>query len=294
MTKLILTLFLLAALPLRGDLAEVKERGVLRHIGVYHSNFVTEGNIGFDTELIKLFAQYLGVEYKHIPSEWSTIIPDLSGKIVKVSGNNITITGTTEIKGDIAANGMAILQWRKKIINFSSPLLPTKMVLIAAAQSKLRPIKPTGNMISDIISVQDAILGSTIIGIKDSATDPHLYALETGGGKVIGVEALHSDMAPAVIGGHCDFAILDFGDALRTMQNYPGKIKIIGPISSILEIGCAFHKESTELLNAFNTFIEKGKQNGSYYQLVKKYFPGITGVFPDFFNKNILTESHAP
>ncbi len=52
------------------DLHEVKEAGVLRHIGIPYANFVmispADGKLnesGFDVDIIRGFALYLGVEY---------------------------------------------------------------------------------------------------------------------------------------------------------------------------------------------------------------------------------------
>ena len=45
------------------DLPEIKERGVLRHLGVPYANFVTGTGDGLDVELVKLFTQNLGIKY---------------------------------------------------------------------------------------------------------------------------------------------------------------------------------------------------------------------------------------
>lgn len=47
-----------------GDLREIREAGVLRHLGIPYANFVTGSGDGLDVELIQLFARHLGVAYQ--------------------------------------------------------------------------------------------------------------------------------------------------------------------------------------------------------------------------------------
>ena len=51
----LLTFFSTSALR-AADLQEVKQRGVLRHLGIPYANFVTGSGDGLDVELVKLFA----------------------------------------------------------------------------------------------------------------------------------------------------------------------------------------------------------------------------------------------
>jgi ABC-type amino acid transport substrate-binding protein len=48
-------------------------------------------------------------------------------------------------------------------------------------------------------------------------------------------------------------------------------------------MGCAFAKTSPLLLDAFNRFFKKFKQDDAYLNLVGKYYPAIFGYYPDFF-----------
>ena len=44
------------------DLKQIKERGVIRHLGVPYANFVTGAGDGLDVEIIKLYAEEIGVK----------------------------------------------------------------------------------------------------------------------------------------------------------------------------------------------------------------------------------------
>ncbi|MDZ7596970.1 MAG: transporter substrate-binding domain-containing protein [Desulfobacterales bacterium] len=63
-----------------GDLDAVIQAGKLRHIGVHYANFVISANAGLDVELVRAFAEHLGVQYEFVASSWSQIIADLSGQ----------------------------------------------------------------------------------------------------------------------------------------------------------------------------------------------------------------------
>jgi len=124
-----------------GDLDDLKERGVLRHLGIPYANFVTGSGDGMEVELTRKFAEHLGVKYEFVKTEWGTIVQDLTGKVVKPKGADIEIIGDAPVKGDIIANGFTILPWREKAVNFSLPTFPSQIWLIARADSKIRPIK---------------------------------------------------------------------------------------------------------------------------------------------------------
>ncbi|MCF8109822.1 MAG: hypothetical protein K9J81_12635 [Desulfohalobiaceae bacterium] len=76
MSCLLLCLWLVAPGYASG-LDEVKKSGVLRHLGVPYAHFVTGSGDGLDVELMRLFADRLGVSYEYVETTWSEAIrPD--------------------------------------------------------------------------------------------------------------------------------------------------------------------------------------------------------------------------
>ena len=69
------------------------------------------------------------------------------------------------------------------------------------------------------------------------------------------------------------------------MPKWPGKFKVIGPISEDQILAAAFPKDSPHLRDAFNEYLRKIKADGTYDKLVDKYYPAIRQYFPDFFKK---------
>ncbi|MFZ5452472.1 MAG: transporter substrate-binding domain-containing protein [Thermodesulfobacteriota bacterium] len=270
---------------LAADLDEVKQRGVLRHLGIPYANFVTGSGDGLDVELVKLFAQYLGVKYEYIEASWENVIGDLTGKKVKGKGNNIEVIGEAPIKGDLIANGFTIIPWRQKIVNFSTPTFITQVWLVAKADSRLKPIVPQNSIEKDIKTVEALIKGHSLLGKANTCLDPSLYNLKEKGARLKLFPGSLNDLAPAVIKGEAELTLLDVPDALVALEKYPGKIKIIGPITARQYMGCAFPKNSPQLLKAFNEFFQQVNADGTYLQLVKRYYPKVLIYFRDFFIK---------
>lgn len=267
------------------DLEEIKKAGVIRHLGIPYANFVTGAGDGMDVEIVKLFAKHLGVRYEFVATDWPTIFGDLTGNNVRARGEEIEVVGTTTIKGDIAANGITILPWREKAVSFSTPIFPTQVWLVARAGSRVKPIKPTGNLKKDIEITRELLKGRTILGVPGTCLDPSLYEIPSSGARVKLFGGTLNDVAPAVIKGEAEVTTLDVPDALVALQKWPGKIKIIGPISEVQQMAVAVSKESPKLLEEFNRFVEKIKKDGSYIEIVKKYYPYVFRYYPAFFKK---------
>lgn len=265
------------------DLQEIKQRGVLQHLGVPYANFVTGTGDGFDVELTKLFARHLGVRYEYVKTSWSTVVQDLVGIKFMVQGSTVEILEKSPTHGDLIANGFTILPWRKELVNFSQPTFPSQIWLIAHADSKVRPIKPSGNIHKDIEMTRALMKGRAVLSVEKTCLAPDLYNLSATGAKVLCFAGQLNELAPAVLKKDAEMTILDVPDALIALGKWPGKLKIIGPISEKQLMAVGFAKDSPQLLAAFNKFLTKVKKDGTYLKLIRKYYPTATFYFPDFF-----------
>ena len=265
------------------DLPDIQKDGVIRHIGVPYANFVTGSGDGLDVELVKLFAQRLGVRYEYVKSSWGSVIGDLTGKKVKPKGDDIQISGETDVKGDMIANGFTILPWRQKIVDYSTPVFPTQVWIIAKADSKVRPIVPSGEIKKDISMVKGQLDSLSVPGVANTCLDPSLYDItKTGGVPKLFSKSLN-ELAPAVINGEAATSLLDVPDALIALEKWPGEIKVLGPVSEPQEMGAGFDKGAPLLREAFNKFLAELKADGTFLRLVKKYYPAVFEYYPEFF-----------
>jgi ABC-type amino acid transport substrate-binding protein len=268
-----------------GDLDEVLKAGKLRHLGIVYANFITKNKTGLDVELIQLFAEHLGVKYEFVETTWANVLPDLLGKTVKPQGDDVLIGEETPIKGDVIATGFTELDWRKKVVNYSEMTFPTGVWLIAQADSKLQPIVPSGDLKKDIKMVKEKLNDISVLGMQDSCLDPSLYQLEKTGAKIqlFPIDRDLSEMIPTVMSRAADTTLMDVPVALIALEQWPGKIKVVGPVSEPQAMACAFPKSSPKLLATFNAFFAKIKADGTYKRLVEKYYPSLFVYYPDSF-----------
>ena len=264
-------------------LDEIKKSGTLRHLGIPYANFITGRGDGMSVEIIKKFADYLGVHYEYVKTDWKNVINDLTGVKIKPVGDCVEVLGTTPVKGDVIANGFTILEWRKKVVNYSSPIFPTQVWLVARADSDLAPIKGTGDIEKDIAKVKKTMKGHTVLGKLNTCLDPSLYGVVQCGATPVLFEGSVNDLAPAVIYKEAETVLLDVPDALVALKKWPEKIKIIGPVSPMQNMGVAFGKSCPRLLEEFEKFLEIQKRNGVYLQIVKKYYDNVFLYYPAFF-----------
>jgi ABC-type amino acid transport substrate-binding protein len=268
------------------DLPDIIDSGQLRHLGIPYANFNTGSGDGLDTEVMQRFARHLGVRYTYVKSDWKEIIPSVTGKVVDVKDPNMPVIGKVSQSGDIIATGMTILPWRTKLLNYSIPTFPTQVWLVARSDSSMKPIKPSGDIKKDILQVKKYLKGRTVLGKLNTCLDPSIYQLEKTGANIKLFDGKLTELAPAIITDEAEATILDVPDALIALEKWPGKIKVIGPISAPQKMGVAFPKDAPKLQSAFDRFFREMWNNGSYFKLVKKYYPTVFTYYPKFFVNN--------
>lgn len=269
------------------DLAQIKANGELRHIGIRYANFVTGTGDGFDVEIMQGFAKRLGVGYKLVYSDFYSVIRDLLGQDVSRNNGEVTLTGSFPVRGDVISTGFTMLPWREQILLFSEPTFPSQVLLMAPAESDLRPIKE-GAAISDDIKETKQLIGSrSLLVMERTCLDPANYGL-TGVGvdlKKYTKSANLNEMVPAILNGEAQLALLDVPDAILDLRKWAGRIKVLGPISDQQTLATAFPKDAPELRDAFNAYLRDIRASGDYDRLVDKYYPGIRLYFPQFFSR---------
>ena len=271
------------------DLAEIRERGVIRHLGVPYARFITGNGEGFDADLVRRFAAQIGVRYEYVSTDWQSVIQDLIGQDVEYKPSPRTL-GKRPIRGDIIANGLTILPSREPLIDCSKPTFPSAVWLLAHTDSKVKPIVPSGDLRKDIKATKAKLRGGTTLVMDDSCLDPKLYGLE---GKGFQLQRFPShlsvnDIVPAVLKRESEMTLLDVPDIIVSMEKWPGQIKVIGPISEQQLMAAGFRKTSPELRKAFDTFLDGIKADGTYMKLVQKHYKSAPRYLPEFF-RNVST-----
>lgn len=262
------------------DLDEIKAKGELRHLGVPYANFVTGDGDGLDTRILKLFCHRIGVEYRYVKTDWENVISDLSGKKIALRDGRVEVLGDAPVKGDIIGNGLTVIPWREKVIDYSTPYFPSAIWVIAKADSALQPIVPTMDSEKDIAATKALLKGRNVLSIRNTCVDVALYDLpDVKPDYKEGISL--NDLAAVLVAGDAEISILDVPDALVALVKFPGKIKILGRITGKQSMGFGIAKESPELLKAFNSFLEEITADGKLKELVISYYPNIDNYFPD-------------
>ncbi|ANO32390.1 ABC transporter substrate-binding protein [Vibrio breoganii] len=277
------------------DLKEVQEAGVIRHIGIPYANFVSYINRdglysarGLDIELIQGFAEYIGVEYEFVPSTWNTAFGQLTGKEAIFKDNKIQYGDTVPITGDVISNGATILPWREELVDFSDDYFPSAVWLISRSDSKLKPITPSGSIDKDILQVKQLLNGQDVLAMEQTCLDPNLYDLyDTGANVILPVKARKlNEMVPAILNEDAENTLLDVPDTLIALEKWPGEIKVIGPVSEEQFMAAGFRKASPNLRKAFNDYLKEIRRDGTYNQLVEKYYPSVFYFYSDYFESH--------
>jgi ABC-type amino acid transport substrate-binding protein len=268
---------------LADGLDDVRRSGVLRHLGVPYAGFVMGPEAGLDVELVRRFADHLGVRYSFVQADWSVLFPWLTGRRFRVLDGRVEDLGPEEVRGDLAACGITVLPWRKELADFSRPTFPTQVWLVARSESALKPITPSGDTAADIAATKALIGRGRFLCLPGTCLDPQLYGLEDSPWQPQPFAGGLNEVAPALIKGEADLALLDVPDVLVAMQLHPGRLKVIGPISPRQEMAVAFAKTSPGLRAAFDAFLTGLAASGEYRRLVAKYYPGVMDFYADFF-----------
>ena len=265
------------------DLPDILARGTLRHLGVPYANFVTGAGDGFSVDMMKLFAGHLGVRYEYVETDWDMIIPDLIGHKVTPVGGEVKIGAAVPVRGDLIANGLTILPWRSKVIRYSTPTFPTQIWLVVRADSPIRPIAPSGDLNKDIATVRALLRNRLVLGKVGTCLDPTLYDIAATGAKSQLFDGSLNDIAGALMQGEADATLLDVPDAFIALRKWPGKIKVVGPLSPMQDMAVGFRPDAPLLRAAFETFLKEIRVNGLYGHLIEKYYPLALSYFPNFF-----------
>ncbi|MCM8613421.1 MAG: transporter substrate-binding domain-containing protein [Candidatus Accumulibacter sp.] len=267
------------------DLKEIQARGELRHLGIRYANFVTGDGDGFDVDLVRGFAKHIGVRYQLVYTDFYNVIRDLLGKNVVRKGDEVTLEGDFPVRGDIIATGFTVLPWRERVLLYSEPTFPSQVLLVARADSPQSPIKGSSSLARDIQETKAMIGKKSLLVMERTCLDPANYGL-----KGVGLDLRTytkstnlNEMVPALLNRDAELTLLDVPDAILDLQKWAGKIKVLGPISEEQDLAAAFPKSAPELRAAFNEYLRKIRADGTYDQLVNKYYPGIRRYFPDFF-----------
>ena len=194
---------------------------------------------GFDVDVAKYIADYLGVDVQFVEGEWDGLL-----------------MGVASGRYDMLVNGVGATEERKKTYDFSEPYAFDRSVVMVKEDN------------DDITSMED------LKGKKTANTISSTYAAlaEQYGAEVTGVDDL-TETIQLLLSGRIDATLnaeVVYSDYVSTIEN--AGIKIACYTGAVNDIAIPMKKDSPNLVAAVNEAIAKAHEDGTLSALSMKYF----------------------
>ncbi|AFS77710.1 amino acid ABC transporter periplasmic solute-binding protein [Gottschalkia acidurici 9a] len=203
-----------------------------------------EGKIvGFDIDLAEEVAKRMGVKLELKPIDWST--------------KSLTLN-----KGDIDViwNGFSIDEQRKKEVDFSTPYLNNKQIVVVSNDSK---IEDKDGLSGKILAVQSGSTSDTALS-KDKKVSGSLKEVKK-----------YSDNVQALMDlkiGRVDAVLVDEVVGRYYVAKKPGDYKILKEDFGTEQYAVGIKKGNTKLTEAINKALEEVRADGTEAEISKKWF----------------------
>jgi membrane-bound lytic murein transglycosylase F len=205
-------------------------------------------DMGFEYDLAKAFADFLGVELKvKVAESWDDLLPSLDEGI-----------------GDFVAASMTITPSRADVVDFSREYLPVQqMVIVHKDNTKIRAIRDLD--------------GKSVHVRRGTSYEERLRELKREGLDVRIV--LHEDvptesLIEAVAKRKVDITIADSNVAFLNRRYYPD-IRVAFPVEVPQFLGWAVAHGERVLRRKINRFFEKIKKDGTFDDIYNRYFAQV-------------------
>lgn len=195
--------------------------------------------VGFDVEVAKYIADYIGVEVEYVEGKWDGLL-----------------AGVEAGRYDMMVNGCDLTEERAASYDFSDAYAYDKVVVMTSkanedikSEADLNG-KTTANTISSTYAIIAESNGATVEGVDDlNAT----------------LELLKSGRIDATL--NAEVVYLDYIDT------YPdADVKIACYTSTAFDIAIPMKKGSDDLVKVVNEAIAQGHKDGTFSKLSEKYF----------------------
>jgi len=203
--------------------------------------FVDNGKrTGFDIELVEAIGKTMGRKIEWVDIDFKGLVPGLISK-----------------RFDMAVSAIYITDDRKKVVDFTAPYYAGG--LVAMVKDGNTTIKKPADLNGKKVSVQ--VGTKSVSYLKDTFPQVQLVEVEK-----------NQEMFNLVDIGRSDAAVTGKPAAYQYVRTRPG-LKVLEEQLTTEEYGMAIRKDTPELTKAVNAAIDKLKADGTYAQIVKKWFP---------------------
>ena len=205
----------------------------------YHDD--TDTLVGYDVEVSRAIAEYLGLEPEYVEGEWDGLFAGLEAG-----------------RYDIVCNGVEVTEERAKSYDFSEPYAYIHTALAVRADD-------------DSITCFEDLAGKTT---ANSIASTYMTLAESYGAEVLGVDTL-DETIQMLVSGRVDATLnadVSFYDYLNVHPDADFKIVAQTEDASHVCIPVKKGGESDTLLAAINEAIEALRADGTLTAISEKYF----------------------
>lgn len=233
------------SIPDETTIQRIKRKGAITLLTSYGPTtyyIYRESEMGFEYELSKAFADYLGVDLNLIVADWEDILPLLN-----------------QGRGDYVGSRMVITPERKKLVSFSRPYLWVDEHVIT---NKNRRIKKLNHLDGKVVAVRN-----------QSSYAEHLRGLENED-LSINIKLVDETPETLIEMASKDRSVITVADlqlAKRLLPFYPN-FRIRFPIAQQQPVAWVAKTGSDRLTNEMNAFLVRAENSGFIDKLKEKYF----------------------
>lgn len=265
--------------PIKRDLAEVKERGQLVVLAPYNSTtyFLYRGEpLGYEYELLQAFAKEQGVALKVI------VATDRKSFYSMLNAGDADLVAARLIPTDEDKRDVAFTRelYRTEPALVQQALPPDKANLPAAAEKALQPGPadelPEMDIQARRVTRPSQLAGETVTLPEKSAYHRTLLELSdniSGDINVVEMGGKIEDeaLAEKVAKGEVEFTVMQ-GNLAELKEAEFQNLKVRPIVGRSHSVAWAVRKNSPELANELNRWIEEKKNGTLFDRLYKKYF----------------------
>lgn len=235
---------LLQRIKKRGYLSVVLETGYIP----FEFRDKKKGLIGFDIEMIQLFAKKLGVKVKIFPVAWEGIIPSLASH------------DKEKFPIDMIVSGMRITKTRAKRVHFTIPYFYVGQAFVISKKDSKR-IKSYKDL------NQEGIVIVTQRGVEAEVICKRYFPKAS-----LKLYNKAREATFELLGNKAHAMVYDLSYIAVLRKKYANTLKaFLTPIEK-KEVGIAIRKGNPQLLKELNLFIKEFRASKEYKKLYYKYF----------------------
>ena len=218
--------------------------GCVADIGLPTSTILDGKLVGFDIEIAKRFAAFIGKEFVPIDMPFGSLLASIS---------------TNKI--DIITSSLMVSEERKKKIDFSDPYFESGVSLLARKSNIARHTVNQLSQLSDIAHKKVGILNGTVHDglMREKYPEAEVFRYNST-----------SDMIISLTGEKVDAIMLSMVSANVLIRQNPD-LGILSTEVLDMPLGVGFNKKNPELREKFNNFLKTARQDSTYATIYKRW-----------------------